>query len=166
MICLVRVDNRLIHGQVIEGWLPVLAVDRLLVADDLAASNTLTRLAMGLAVPPRISTEISRLDDTDFAAAERAPARTLLLVRDVEDVVRARARGLRCPYLNLGNVHFAPGRAEISPSVFLAPGELDRLRVLAAEGVQIDLRALPRDRPLALAEIEARARAAPRPDGP
>ncbi len=49
MISLVRVDNRLIHGQVVEAWLPHLKVSRVVVADDEAASSPLVRAAMSLA---------------------------------------------------------------------------------------------------------------------
>ena len=46
MISLVRVDNRLIHGQVVEAWLPRLKVKRVVVADDEAAANLLTNPAL------------------------------------------------------------------------------------------------------------------------
>ncbi|HEX8536183.1 MAG TPA: PTS sugar transporter subunit IIB, partial [Cystobacter sp.] len=50
MISLVRVDNRLFHGQVVEAWLPHLKVSRVIVADDEAAASPLVRAAMALAV--------------------------------------------------------------------------------------------------------------------
>lgn len=157
MIALVRVDNRLIHGQVIEAWLPALgSIGRILVADDEAAASPLTRAAMGLAVPPPVKVEIAPLAQADFAALAAAPEKALVLIRDVAGAVRARERGLTFGSLNLGNVHFAPGRAQVSPSVFLSSAELESLKALASAGVAIELRAVPKDRPLGLAEIEQR----------
>ena len=51
MIALVRVDNRLVHGQILEAWMPRLRATALVVADDDAARSPLARAAMTLAVP-------------------------------------------------------------------------------------------------------------------
>jgi len=160
VIALVRVDSRLIHGQVVEAWLPELKVSRILVADDGAAGNALTRAAMGLAVPPQIKVEIVPLTGADFQAAVAAPERVLVLLRDVSAALRAREQGLAIVTLNLGNVHFAPGRVQVSASVFLSPSELVALRALAASGTAVEVRAVPREKPLGMSEIETRLSAA------
>jgi PTS system mannose-specific IIB component len=157
MISCVRVDNRLIHGQVIETWLPHLGVSRVVVADDEAAANPLARAAMGLCVPPEVEVKVEPLSGADFSKDELSQERVLLLVRDVSALAEARSHGLRCPTVNIGNVHFGPGRRQVTTSVFLSDAELDCLRCLCSEGVLVELRAVPRDRPLGLQEIEARA---------
>ena len=50
-VALVRVDNRLVHGQVLEAWLPALDAEGILVADDEAAGNVLARSAMARSTP-------------------------------------------------------------------------------------------------------------------
>ena len=159
-------DNRLVHGQVLEAWLPALDAHGILVADDEAAGNVLARSAMSLAIPPRVSFQVLRL----AAAAELLrpggtgpqAARTLILVRDVRDAVELHRAGVLFPTLNLGNVHFAAGRRQVSPSVFLNAGELEALRALAAEGTQVEIRAVPGETPITLAAAEARFSAAAR----
>lgn len=156
MIVLVRVDNRLIHGQVVEAWLPHLKVARVVVADDEAAHSPLIRAAMGLAVQPQVEVEIKPLQEVDFAAVSGDGVRTLLLLRNIQDVVVAGGRGLRVQTLNLGNVHFEAGRRQVSPSVFLSRADLDRLKMLAAAGAEVEARAVPSDRPVTLADISER----------
>lgn len=155
MIAFARVDNRLIHGQVVEAWLPQLGVRRIVVLDDEAAHNPLTRAAMGLAVPSEVTVEILAAS-ADLAAVQASKERVLLLFRDVHGAVAACARGLRLETLNLGNVHFAEGRVAVSPAVFLSRIEIGELEGLAATGVAIELRTLPRDRPLSLGEVSAK----------
>jgi PTS system mannose-specific IIB component len=114
VIALVRVDNRLLHGQVLEAWMPKLGATTVVVADDEAAASPLARAAMTLCVPCEIPARIERLADVDFAALASSKALALLLVRDVAGLVLATRRGLtpaRAPLLNLGNVHFAAGAA-------------------------------------------------------
>ena len=159
-IALVRVDNRLVHGQVLEAWLPALDAQGILVADDEAAGNVLARSAMALAIPPRVAFQVVKV----AAAADllrpggKGPpaARTLLLLRDVRDAVSLRESGVRLPRLNLGNIHFAAGRKPISPSVFLARNEVEALQGLAAAGTQVEVRAVPTEPALSLEQIKSR----------
>jgi mannose/fructose/N-acetylgalactosamine-specific phosphotransferase system component IIB len=156
VISLVRVDNRLIHGQVVEAWLPHLKAERVAVADDEAASNDLIRAAMGLAVQPSVQVLIQPLDQVPFGALAGDAVRTLVLVRDVKGVLQAQARGLELRRLNLGNVHFATGRRQVSPSVFLSPEEMEGLKMLAQSGVEVDARGVPAEKPVTFAEMSER----------
>ena len=163
-VALVRVDNRLVHGQVLEAWLPALDAHGILVADDEAAENMLARSAMTLAIPPGIRFEVLRLQ----AAVEllrpggrgAQAARTLVLLRDVRDAVMLHEAGVPLPQLNLGNVHFKAGRKQVSPSVFLDAQELAALETLAQAGTQVEVRAVPTEPPLRLPQLKARFAAA------
>ena len=156
MITLVRVDNRLIHGQVVEAWLPHLKVSRVVVADDEAASSPLVRAAMALAVPSAIEVLILPLTQVDFASLSRDSLKTLVLLRDVAAAPFCQLHGLKLEHLNLGNVHFGTGRKQVSPSVFLTEAELQMLARLGTEGVRVEARAVPSEKPVELAELQER----------
>lgn len=156
MISLVRVDNRLIHGQVVEAWLPHLGVGRVAVADDEAAKSPLIRAAMGIAVQSSIEVLIQPLSELDFEKLASDPVKTLVLVREVSGAVAATERGLPLSLLNLGNVHFASGRRQVSSSVFLSPAELSQLKMLASRGTVVEAQSVPAEKPLELDEIETR----------
>jgi PTS system mannose-specific IIB component len=159
VIALVRVDNRLLHGQVLETWIPRLKVTTVVVADDEAAGSPLARAAMTLCVPPELETIIQPLAEVDFAVLAAAPGTALVLVRDVAGLTAAAARGLtpeRAYRLNLGNIHFGGSRRPVSPSVFLAEEELAALRALAAAGFEIQAQAIPSDPPAGLDEMGRR----------
>jgi PTS system N-acetylgalactosamine-specific IIB component len=86
-----------------------------------------------------------------------------VVLRDVALAERALSAGLtpgRVAVLNVGNVHYAEGRRQVTPSVFLSGAELDGLRRLAAAGFRVEIRAVPLDVPIDLAEIERRWNAA------
>jgi len=157
MISFVRIDNRLVHGQVIEGWLPHLKVRRVLVLDREAAQSPLTRASMGLAVPEAVALEISP-DDAELRKAADDAVPTLVLFRDIAGAFEAVRHGIRVAALNLGNIHFKDGRYPITASVFLDCEELHELEQLAREGVQIAAQALPSEKPMGLEEIGARFR--------
>ena len=165
MIALVRVDNRLLHGQVLEAWLPRLSARSVLVADDEAACSPLARAAMTLALPDELPAAVLAVAEVRWEDLAASPERVLVLVREVADLERAAAAGLtpeRARTLNVGNVHYAAGRRPITPSVYLSGGEVEVLSRLAARGFAVEVRAVPGEPPLGLDEIERRYKSAPR----
>jgi PTS system mannose-specific IIB component len=163
LIPLVRVDNRLLHGQVLETWIPRLGAQAVVVADDEAARSPLAQAAMTLCCPPEVPVTVLPVAQVDFAALAAEAGPVLVLFRDVAGLTVAAARGLtpaRAPHLNVGNVHFGPGRKPITPSLFLAEGELTALEALAAAGFEVEARAIPTDAPAGLDELRRRYAAA------
>jgi len=148
VISFLRIDSRLIHGQVVEAWLPGLKVARVVVADDEAAHSPLMRTAMGLAVPPELEVDILPLRETPYATFAADGVRTLLL--------EARKLGLPRTRVNLGNVHHGPMRKQVSTSVFLNAEEIAELRNLHAEGWDIEARGVPSERPVTFTEMVER----------
>lgn len=151
MIVLSRIDSRLIHGQVIEAWLPHLEVQRVIIADDEAARDPLARAAMALAVPPNVEVQLRPVGEVDYAALAADRVRTLVLFRDVSGAVHARAHGLPDGLLNVGNVHAGPGREPVSQTVFLSHQERELLQSLGASGMDVVIQAIPNERPQPLA---------------
>ena len=135
----------------------------MVVADDEAAGSELARAAMTLCVPPDLPVRVVPVAEVPWAELAAAPAVVLVLLRDVAALAAARAGGLSpalARRVNLGNVHFGPGRRPVTPSVFLAAPELDALRDLAAAGFEVEARAIPSEPPTGLADIERRYGAA------
>ncbi|MGZ6098476.1 MAG: PTS system mannose/fructose/N-acetylgalactosamine-transporter subunit IIB, partial [Myxococcaceae bacterium] len=156
MITFLRIDGRLIHGQVVEAWLPGLKVARVVVADDEAAHSPLMKTAMGLAVPPELEVDIRPLGEVPFPAIASDSIRTLLLLRDIPALIQAKASGLPRTRVNLGNVHHGPMRRQVSTSVFLNAEELAQLKALDGEGWEIEARGVPAERPVHFSEMVER----------
>jgi mannose/fructose/N-acetylgalactosamine-specific phosphotransferase system component IIB len=127
-LVLARIDCRLIHGQVVETWVPHKCADSLIVANDDLAGNPFLRSVMELAVPPAIRVRFCRLD---------------LLVASAADAVTLRKAGAAFDLLNIGNLHFAAGKVEISPSVFFAPEDFDALGWFRSHGVSVLVQGTP-----------------------
>jgi PTS system mannose-specific IIB component len=115
-LVLARIDCRLIHGQVVETWVPHVKANLLIVANDDLASNPVLRSVMELAVPVGIRVRFCRLAEVVAAIAEAARAgdRSILLLSNASDAVKARKDGASFNLLNIGNLHFAEGKVQIS----------------------------------------------------
>ena len=143
MIVLSRIDSRLIHGQVIEAWLPHLGVKRVVVADDDAAVDPLAKAAYAMAIPDDVELVLAPVREIDFQelAADSVP--TLVLFREVKSAVAAREWGLPDGMLNVGNVHSGPGRVSVSRSVYLDSDDSIALALLAQTGMTVRVQAVP-----------------------
>ena len=144
-LVLARVDCRLVHGQVVETWVPHVKANSLIVANDDLAANSMLRSVMELAVPVGIRVRFCRLEQAAavLAEADRAGERSILLVSNATDAVRILKDGARFSLVNIGNLHFAEGKVQISPSVFFAPEDFEALRWFQSHGVSVCVRGTP-----------------------
>ncbi len=143
----VRVDNRLIHGQVVEAWLPHIGARSIIVGNDDLARDELQQEIMALAIPRAVDSAFLTIEqlarDPRLAGASRDA--TLLLFSSCLDVRRAVDRGLRLDTLNVGNLHYGTGKRQLSPSVALGPDDEACLRSFVNQGVELDFRCVPND---------------------
>ncbi|HEX6748522.1 MAG TPA: PTS sugar transporter subunit IIB [Longimicrobium sp.] len=157
-IVLFRVDERLIHGQVVVGWGGPLHADRIVVVDDELAASPWEQELYCLGVPPEIEARFLTVAAArgDVPAWKADAKRTIVLVRDVETAARIADGGvLAGEEVNLGGIHHAEGRARILPYLHLRPDERARLDEIAATGAEVSARDLPASRKVPLKELPA-----------
>ena len=147
-IVLTRIDSRLIHGQVLEAWVPYVRADCIIVANDGAAHTPLQRMIMQAAVPSDIRLVIGTLDEVSamLASAELRSRRILLLFATSDDALRACRMGFGFAKLNLGNMHDAAGKQRYSCTIALDQHDIDNLGAIETAGVTIVSQCVPADR--------------------
>lgn len=143
----VRVDNRLIHGQVVEAWVPFMGTRHIIVGNDELAQDELQQEIMSLAIPRAVESVFLPIDALAGESRLVGPGResTLLLFSTCLDVRRAFEKGLGLSILNIGNLHYGTGKRQISPSVALGPDDESCLRFLQDHGIELDFRCVPND---------------------
>jgi mannose/fructose/N-acetylgalactosamine-specific phosphotransferase system component IIB len=155
-IVLFRVDERLIHGQVVVGWGERLNMDRIVVVDDELTASPWEQELYCLGVPPAVDATFSTVEDArrDLQLWRSESRRLIVLVRDVDTLARlAEDRTLAGEDVNLGGIHFATGRERILPYLFLSPEEQAKLRAVADSGVKLSARDLPSSRAVPLQDL-------------
>ena len=104
-IVLIRVDDRLIHGQILESWLPYLKAQCVVVANDTLAEDQFQMAILSMAVPERIKLRMVNVDSVKELAEdpELSGKTTLIIVSSVLDAYRIIQNGILCR-INLGNM--------------------------------------------------------------
>ncbi len=142
----VRIDNRLLHGQVVQYWIPFLEVERLIIADDEAANNPAMSAVYRMAVPETVTLSVVPVSDLAREIRANKATTTLILISDVSDAARAQVSGLSFDRLVLGNVHAAPGRTRITDSVYLSQEEIDSLVRFRLNDGKVEIQTFPGER--------------------
>lgn len=119
-----RIDERLIHGQG-QLWIRSLGCNTVIVANDAAASDPMQQQLMKAVVPKTIAMRFFTIQETIDKIHKASPKQTIFLVcKGTEDALKLVAGGVPCPELNVGNIHRAPGKEEVSK--YIALGEEDK----------------------------------------
>lgn len=140
-----RIDNRLVHGQVIEAWLPYTGASCLVVANDDVANDDLQQQIMSLAIPSRVHVHFLAVQAVAQFLKSQGDADAFVLFANCHDVERVFTNGLPMDVLNVGNMHYAPGKKQLYPHVALSPEDQTCLSFLQEHGVMLDFRCVPND---------------------
>jgi PTS system mannose-specific IIB component len=158
MIILYRVDDRLVHGQVVEGWLPHLRAEELAVVSDEIAGDEMRRTIMRFATPEGVDLKIMTVAEASayLPEAEKAERKVLLLLPGLTEALALARKGLKIPSLNIGGMHYSAGKnLSIGKAIFLNEEDCAALKALDAAGITIEGRGVPTDRPVDLIEAIA-----------
>ena len=154
-IALVRVDNRLVHGQILEAWVPFLQASCIVVVDDRVASDYYCESVIRMAVPREV--EVVICGTREFAEShsfhQGSGQKTILLFSKISDALTVYRLGYRFEQLNIGNVYNENCQLCCTPSVLLSDVDLFDISVLHGEGVKIELRRVPQEKPVNFDDI-------------
>lgn len=154
-IVLARVDSRLIHGQILEAWIPHTGAEALMVVDDGVAADLLRRTVMEMAVPSSVSVSFETVSDAvdQYKSGMLEDLKTILLFSNLEDAISAFQDGLMLTSLNLGNMHLCEGKIQVCANICLDAKDVARIKYLEAKGVRIDSRSVPGEKRVDLSKL-------------
>ena len=157
MLRLIRVDERLLHGQVAIGWISNSGANTILVANDEAQKDKVKAMALDLAKPSGVKLYIRSVAESGpivekFASAKKA--QVLVLVRTVQDALKLiqNSNGV-IKELNVGGLKFEDGKKKLNDYVAVSDQDIADLKTIQKLGVNLDFRMLPRDKKLSLADL-------------
>lgn len=150
-----RVDDRLIHGQVVIAWGARLQPRRIWVVDDASAASTWERELL-ISATPDIEVRVVGVAEAaaGYAAEAAAPGGAFLLVRDLATALALVEAGAAVPSFTIGGLHYAPGKSKVNEYIYLDADDRDRARALVARGVRLEVQDVPASRPQTLASLD------------
>ncbi|HEX4683574.1 MAG TPA: PTS sugar transporter subunit IIB [Gemmatimonadaceae bacterium] len=155
-LVLYRIDDRLIHGQVVVGWGQPLDLRFFVLVDDAVAGSDWEQELYRMGVPPEMEVYFHTAENAIAALPKYQgdPRPGLLLTGDIA-TMRKLVDGGGITAVNVGGIHSKPGRVQRMRYVFLTPEEEESLRELAARGAKVTAQDVPGARPVTLDDLLA-----------
>ena len=149
-----RVDDRLIHGQVVIAWGARLSPARIWVADDAAAGSPWERSLL-LTAAPGVEVRVATVAEaaSGYAGEAGAAGGAFLLVRDLPAARALVEAGAPVTAFNLGGLHYAPGKTRVNEYIYLDERDREAARALLERGVALDVQDVPATRTQPLAAL-------------
>ncbi len=147
---LIRIDNRLVHGQILEAWVPFIGASHIVIVSDEVVGDLFREAVIRMVVPQQIETHIYGIEEFSRGLTYKKylEETSIILFDSIDDLLRACRLDFEFKALNIGNVHTNNGVYHPTPSISLSEDNVKGLLSLTDSGIKIELRCVPRDRPV------------------
>ncbi|NLK65289.1 MAG: PTS sugar transporter subunit IIB [Tissierellia bacterium] len=145
----VRIDDRLLHGQVVVSWIPYLKVNEVVIADDEYANDEFMRSLIESSGPEGVKVGVKTIDETAAFLMDDNERKILLLLRSIEGINEL-AKKTKISSINIGGVGAAKGRKRYYNSIHLSDNELNMLKDMAKDNIYVEVRILPKDKAIVI----------------
>ena len=141
-----RIDDRLIHGQVITTWVKNFDIEQVIIGNDKVANDTVQQSVLTMAAPPDLKVVVFGVDKfIEVLKKAEIKRRTMLLFTNSIDVNRLVESGLKLEKLNVGGMRMQEGRRNLSRAVAVTPDEEQAFRSLINNNVTVEIQMVPKD---------------------
>ena len=147
MVVLARIDQRLIHGLVVNQWAPALQVKRFMVVDDVLCNNDDIKASMRMAKPAGTGVSVISTETaiTNFKAGKYDGQRVLVLVKEPETLIKLMEGGVEIPKVDLGIMFNEDGKEAVTKFIALNDKERADLQTIKDKGIPVVIQYVPTD---------------------
>lgn len=153
MISLIRIDERLIHGQVAYSWSTAYQADAVIALDAEAANNPLQKQLLELAAPKSLKCYVLDEVGTVSLLKKNQETKFIIVTKSPKSILFLIENNIEIKSINVGGLYFKPGRRKVTKTVYLDDELEQELLVLNQRGVELDGRTAPTDKNLDLSKI-------------
>lgn len=157
-IVLTRIDDRLIHGQVVAGWMRQTMANRIIIVDDAVAKDPFMLQVLKIAAPPKVAVEAYTIEKgIDVLKGEPSSPneKVIVLVKTPEVVLELVESGVDITELNVGGMGLKQGRKPLFRNIQATSEEIETFKKLDSLGVDVIFRVIVTDTPVPLEEVLA-----------
>lgn len=145
-INLARIDDRLIHGQVITTWVKNHDIEQVLIINDKVAGDKIQQSVLTMSAPPELKVQVFGVQKfIEILQKTEIKRRTMLLFTNSIDVNTLVENGVKIDKLNVGGMRMQEGRKSLSRAVAVTPEEEQAFKSLIARNIPEEIQMVPKD---------------------
>jgi PTS system mannose-specific IIB component len=152
---IVRIDDRLVHGQIVQGWLKTVDVNFILVVSDAVARDDMQQMLLSMAVPSGVGIKISDVETAakDILNNDYADKKTMALFSTPCDILRLLDKGVDIKSVNVGGMHYVHGKRQLLANLSVDDRDVYCMAEIHKRGIELEGRILPGDERLDLSKL-------------
>ncbi|HBN97677.1 MAG TPA: PTS mannose/fructose/sorbose transporter subunit IIB [Firmicutes bacterium] len=143
---LLRVDDRLIHGQVMTAWLKTIPAKEIMVIDDQVAKDEFMRTVIMMSAPSGVVVSVNSIDEAMQRFSAGLKQSTFALVKTPLTIKTMADKGAKFEAVNIGGLGMAPGRKPLFKNISASEEERQALRELIDKGVNVKIQIIPAEK--------------------
>lgn len=145
-INLARIDDRLIHGQVITTWVKNHDIEQVLIINDKVAGDKIQQSVLTMSAPPELKVQVFGVQKfIEIMQKTEIKRRTMLLFTNSIDVNALVENGVKIDKLNVGGMRMQEGRKSLSRAVAVTPEEEQAFKSIIARNILVEIQMVPKD---------------------
>ena len=143
----IRIDDRLIHGQIVQGWLKTVFVNRILVVSNEVAGDEMQKALLSMAMPSTVELSIKNIKDASSEIINNVyeKEKVMMLLSNPCDIVKMIDNGVKFNSINVGGMHFVHGKKQLLSNVSVDSNDVKAFLKLISCGIELESRILPND---------------------
>lgn len=151
-LVLVRIDDRLIHGQVATAWVKVTRANKIIIVDDAVAQDFFIVKVLKMAAPQGIKVEVSDINTAIevLKKSEESTDKIMILAKTPKTIYEMMLAGIEIKELNIGGMGAGPGRKQVYKNISASPEEKEVLKKIVDLGTDVFIRIVPDDNRIAI----------------
>ena len=154
MICFSRIDDRLIHGQVVTTWVNTYNIEQIIILNDKIADDKTQKNILAMAAPQGIKVRAFGIQKfSEVIKTTPITRRTMLLFTTSIDVLEAVEKGVGVSALNIGGMRYQEGRTKVTKALSVTPKEKAAFQELLDKNIPITIQMVPKDEKIDLKEV-------------
>lgn len=144
-ISFVRVDTRLIHGQIVTKWIKYANANKIMVIDDLVSKDPFMVSVYKMSIPNETKIAVKNVDDAyeAWCKNEYGKGKVMLILKDIDTIYRFYKKGFPLTELNIGNLVSSSDKISITKEVYLSNTEYIQLKEMNDNGIRVFIQITP-----------------------
>ena len=145
MIKCVRVDHRLLHGQVAFSWTKFLDADCILIASDNLMNDELKMSAIRLAKPTGVKLVMKSMQDSIKALNSGITDKynLFIIIESIEDVFKLTNEVASITSVNIGGMKNEEDRKQLSKAVYVSAKDIELIKIMSSKNIELEVRLVP-----------------------
>ncbi|ADD79541.1 PTS mannose transporter subunit IIAB [Candidatus Riesia pediculicola] len=147
-IVLVRIDDRLIHGQVATRWTKDTRINRIIIINDSISEDKVRCMLLKQVSPPGINAHVVSIDKfiRVYSNPKYSKDRVMLLFTNPTDVLEIVRRGIEISSINIGGMSYKEGKQQVHDSISIDQKDVESFMELSRSGIELEIRKITSDK--------------------